>query len=117
MTSKQSKAGDIPFENKAEYTAFLMLHAAYADLEYTTDERSKILEFVNEDKLLNLEQFYESHTDSRVLELLQKYSKSYFPSELEREQLFSIIKSFFQADGEYSKLESNLLLFLDHLFT
>lgn len=107
---------DIPFANRTEYTAFLMLHAAYADLEYTSDERIKILDIVNEEKLVLLERFYESHTDSLILELLRRHSKSYFPTEAEREVLFDQIKSFFKADGEYSKLESNLLLFLDHLF-
>jgi len=61
---------NVPFNDKEGYTALLMLHAAHADLEYSSQERAKILELVSEIQLQSLESFYNSHTDYQILDLL-----------------------------------------------
>jgi len=99
-----------------EYTAFLLLHAAHVDLEYTPNERIRILELISEAQLSEFEALYANHTDSSILEALRNHADEFFPSQTDHENLIAIIKDFFNADGDYSKLESNLLDFLNHLF-
>ena len=98
-----------------QFSALLFLHAAHADFDYTDDERLKILEYISEDELCSLEEYYHGKTDTQILQIILKHKSQFYKTRESQTLLFQQLKSIFEADGYLSKLEQTQYAFLSRL--
>ena len=98
-----------------QFKALLLLHAAHADLDYSFDERLKILDCISEDDLCVLESYYRTKTDPQVLQIVLNHKAQFLNTYVSRKLILQDIKGVFEADGEISKLEQTQYEFLSRL--
>ncbi len=106
---------DHPKWNFEEFSAFLMLYAASADLKVTTDEKDAIMEKVNEETFNKIWKEYNSMSDINKINTILSYKGLYFPTADRTNELLDLMKKEFMADGEFSLLEKNLMRILKKL--
>lgn len=106
---------DHPKWNFEEFSAFLMLYAASADLKVTSDEKEAILQKVNEATYQEIWKEYHSMSDINKINLILSYKGLYFPTSERTNELLDLMKKEFMADGEFSLLEQNLMRVLKKL--
>ena len=106
---------DHPKWNFQEFSAFLMLYAASADLKVTSDEKEAILQKVNEETFEEIWKEYHSMSDINKINLILSYKGLYFPTSDRTNELLDLMKKEFMADGEFSLLEQNLMRVLKKL--
>lgn len=106
---------DHPKWNFQEFSAFLMLYAASADLKVTSEEKDAILKKVNEVTFNEIWKEYHSMSDINKINLILSYKGLYFPTSDRTNELLEVMKKEFMADGEYSLLEKNLMRILKKL--
>ena len=106
---------DHPKWNFQEFSAFLMLYAASADLKVTTDEKDAIMEKVNEETFQKIWKEYNSMSDINKINTILSYKGLYFPTADRTNELLDLMKKEFMADGEFSLLEKNLMRILKKL--
>lgn len=101
--------------NFTEFTTFLLLHASYADLEFTDDERSRIISRVSEETFQKVSDIYDTLGEYERLKLIMDHKGTHYPTPAQKMEILDIMRSQFEADGEFSRLEKGLLLFLEKL--
>ncbi|MEM9548310.1 MAG: hypothetical protein AAGA77_20170 [Bacteroidota bacterium] len=97
------------------FLAFLLIYASHADLEFTESEKEQIQKIISPEKFEELYAIFNNMTDYQVLELIISYKDTYFSTAAEREQIFDEMKKLFAADGDFSYLEKQLIMFLEKL--
>lgn len=104
-----------PKWNFQEFSAFLMLYAAAADLEITDDEVKAILEKVDQSTYDEIYKEFDSLEDAEKLDLILSYKGLYFPTAARTNELLDLVKKEFLADGKYSLMEKKLMMILQKL--
>jgi len=111
-TEQNQRTTDWSFE---QFLAFLLIYASHADLEFSEEEKEQIKQIVSEDDFLELYAYFKRITDYQALQLILDHKDLYFPTTAEKQVLFDEMRKVFHADGDFSTLEKDLLLFLDKL--
>ena len=106
------KTKNHPRWSEEEFLGFLLIYAAYADMEFSVKERDIIKNNLSENDLQELEKEFQEMNDIEILQTIESYREKYFSSDAEKEQLFSILSSFFTIDGDYNVMEKNLMRML-----
>ena len=101
--------------NYEEFCAFLLLYASYADLDFSKSEKELILTKVNKETFDKIEKVYLESSDYERLEIILDHKGVYYPTHAQRMELLGELTKLFKADGDYSKLEKNLMIFLEKL--
>lgn len=101
--------------NYNEFCTYLLIYASYADLEFSQAEKELILSKIDEESFKKIEETYLEATDFRRLEIILDHKGIYYPTAAQKQELLAKINELFNADGDYSKLERNLNLFLERL--
>lgn len=104
-----------PKWNFQEFSAFLMLHAASADLKVTEDEKAAILKKVDQTTFDKISKEYHSISDKEKIDLILSYKGLYFPTVERTNELLELMQQEFLADGEFSLLEQNMFRILKKL--
>ena len=100
-----------------QFITFLLIHASYADLEFTESERQAILDKVNLETFQEVNEFYDKLGEYECLDFIMKHKDQFIPNEQEKLKVMNTLSEHFYADGTVSKLELLLLDFLDRLIT
>ncbi|MDX1684636.1 MAG: hypothetical protein R3275_05320 [Saprospiraceae bacterium] len=103
MTKIQQKP---PEWNEKEFLAFILLYAANLDMEYRDEEKKLIQELLDKEHYVKVRDVYRELNDHQCLQLIQEYKGWYFPTAERTEVLLSKLDELFEADGDYSNLES-----------
>jgi uncharacterized tellurite resistance protein B-like protein len=98
-----------------QFNAFLLIHASYADLDFSESEKTSILKLVDEDTFKKVNHLYDSLGDYQRLDMIVTYRPKHYPTPESKKELMKLITKQFTADGEISKLESTLYQFLIRL--
>lgn len=106
---------DHPKWTHNEFVGFLMIYAAYCDMEFSEKERAVIRENINEIKLKELEAEYLEMNDIERINTINAYREKYFSTEAEKKMIYSMLESLFQVDGQFSIMEKNLMRMLHKL--
>lgn len=101
--------------NYNEFCTYLLIYAAYADLEFSKPEKEAILKNIDQEHFDKIESVYLESSDFHRLQIIIDHKGLYYPTLSQKEELLQKMKALFEADGEYSYLEKNLLLFLTKL--
>lgn len=101
-----------PKWNFKEFSAFLLIYAAYADNVFSPEEETMILSKVNQETLKGIEEEFQSMNDKDVIETILAYKGLYFPTNERKKELLAMVKKEFFVDGEFSQIEESLLIAL-----
>jgi len=104
-----------PKWNFKEFSSFLMLYAAMADDVVTPEEKQTIIDQVDHQRYDQLCMEFNEMTPEERHEIILSYKGLYFPTIPRRNELLSMVKKEFLADGEYSFVERSLMRTLEKL--
>jgi hypothetical protein len=101
--------------NYNEFVAFLLLYASHADLEFSTEEKSKIMKLLPNDDFENIYNDFKNVNDFQALQIILSYKGVYYPTPEQKEELISKLVVQFFSDGNFDPIEQELLHFLEKL--
>ncbi len=101
--------------NYEEFCAYVLIYASYADLEFSKEEKDLIIKSVGQERFEKLEATYLEHGDYERLQIIMDHKGVYYPTADRKQELIEKISQLFNADGEFSRPEKTLLLFLQKL--
>ena len=104
-----------PKWNFQEFSSFLMLYAAMADNVVTPEEKTIIIEKVDHSRYEKLCAEFNEMSEEIRDDVILSYKGLYFPTIPRRDELLSMVKKEFLADGEYSFVEKSLMRTLEKL--
>jgi len=101
--------------NLDEFITFLLIHASYADLEYTDEESSLIKKYLSEEDYKEISGAYDDMGEYEITETILSYKGVHYPTVAQKEELLGRMMELFEADGDFSKLEKKLYQFYHKL--
>jgi len=106
---------DHPKWSYNQFLAFLLIHTANADMEFTEDEKDTISKVVTPEELDIIKSEYDAASDYEVIQIILTYKGLYYPTIDRKQELLREVIKECCADGDYSALERNLTMFLRKL--
>ena len=74
-----------------------------------------ILKNIDRESFDKVEQEFLSNSDYRSLQIIMDHKGIFYPTEDQKKELLDKMKSLFNADGDYSRIEKTLMMFLEKL--
>ena len=106
---------DHPKWNFEEFTTFLLMYASKADLELSAEEEELMKKRLDPRYYDSVKEVYDNSSDYEIIQIIMSYKGLYFPTLSRTEELLSLLKKQFFADGEFSTLEKNTFRLLKKL--
>jgi len=88
-----------------EYLAFILLYAAYADLELKREEVKEILECIDKGILIEIRKYFLSMNDANRLQVIQWQKGEYLDTEQKRNEALKEIRHVFLSDQNFPAVE------------
>ncbi len=98
-----------------EYVSFILIYASYEDLEFSAEEEAFIRKRTGDDTFVKMHEIFINAGQYECLRMILDLKDKYLTTAVQKEDLLSLLKAHFGADGEFSKLEKVLLGFLRNL--
>jgi len=98
-----------------QYSTFVLIHAAHADLEICAAEREYISNRFGEENYVEMENIYFEMGEYERLNTILTSKAMHFRGEEGKKKILNEMYNMFNVDGEYTKLEKNLLMFFEKL--
>lgn len=98
-----------------EFITFLLIHASYADLEFTEPERQAILMLVSQEMFDEIYAYYNILGEYEKLEVIMTCKDRFILNQDDKLKMMNLLSDQFIADGVVTKLELLLMDFLDRL--
>lgn len=99
-----------------DFLHFLLIHAAYSDMEISDKEKEMIKKTATEEKFDDLIDFYENNSDFENMLILHEFKDRHLTSQEKIDEVFNKVEDLFYADGEFSSNEKNLNIALKMIF-
>jgi hypothetical protein len=101
--------------NFEEFTTFLLLYAANADMELSQEEEELIKNRISEESYEAIKSEFDQSNDYQQIQTILQYKGLYFPTEARARELMTMVKDIFNVDGNFSNLEKSSLTVLKRL--
>lgn len=101
--------------NLDEFITFLLIHASYADLEYSEEEKSLIKNHLSEEDYKEISAAYDDMGEYEITETILSYKGIHYPTVSQKQEVLGRMMQLFEADGDFSKLEKKLHEFYNKL--
>ena len=95
-----------------DFLAFILMYAAYADMELLEEELDLIEQQVGTERMKTAKKVMDKLNDNERIDLILSFREKYFPTKEDHEKLFADMKTIFLADGNYNQLEKMVLMYL-----
>lgn len=92
-----------------ELKAYMLLYAAHADFEITSEEKKYIKSRVEIDKFKHIKNEFDQDNDYQRIQKIQSTIERFEYSQDEISKLFQSMKNLFLADGEMDIKEKNIM--------
>lgn len=97
------------FWNSKDYLTFVLLHMAFADKEISMAELYHLASRLGPDRVVNMRAYVEQLDEKQQLKMIVKLRDKFYPGAFGKSSLMAEIKELCQADGEFSKIERDVL--------
>ena len=97
-------------EHDLDFLTYLLLCATHADFNFDEEERNYILSKVDESTLEKVNKVFQKQNDIQRIDRIRAYVKDGNYSEDELDGLIAEVIKVCRADGDYSRLEQNLMI-------
>lgn len=101
--------------NLDEFITFLLIHASYADFDFTEDEAKEAKSLISEEDFKTISEAYDGMGDYEIVETILSYKGLHYPTTPQRQEMLGRMMQLFNADGDYSTMEQKLYEFLNKL--
>lgn len=108
MNVTQSK----PSMSKGVFEALLLIYASHVDYDFSVDEKNNIIEAQGYNAYESALMMYNSSREYEILQNICDLRRLYYPGDDGKVAVLNKVKSHFNVDGEYSKLEKTQFDFL-----
>lgn len=99
-----------------EFVGFLLIHAAFADNEFSQEEQDTIKKKLSKEQVDELIKYYKSLSIRDINSVIRAYKGVYYPTSDQKLEILDAVSTLFYSDGEYSDIEVQLMEFLrNHL--
>lgn len=98
-----------------QFSTFVLIHAAQADLEICAAEREYISNRFGEENFKNMENTYFEMGEYERLNTILTCKPKHFRGESGKKKILQEMRNMFHIDGAFTKLEKNLLMFFEKL--
>ncbi len=98
-----------------EFVCFVMIYVSHADMDFSEDEKNRIIALFGQDTLDRQFAIFDNLNDFQSLNVILDYKTKYFATEAEKKDLLAKIKAQFFVDG-YADFEKEIYHFLEKLF-
>ena len=98
-----------------DFLAFVLMYAAYADLEVLEEETDLIEQQVGHERTVLAKKIMDKLNDNERIDLIISFREKYFPTDEDHAKLFEDMKRIFLADGNYNQLEKAIMMYLKRL--
>ncbi len=102
--------------SREEYLAFLLLYAAYADLELNRIETEEILDCIDKDIFRDTRRYFLSLNDKARLDVILGQKETYLGNKAQVDAALAGIKELFLCDREMLPIEQFYYNFLEREF-
>jgi len=102
----------IPQISKEEYEALLLIYASYTDLDFSGSEKDEIINSLGFDTYEKANAYYGNMREYELLQHLCDLRKLYYPGSEGKDKVLKMVRTHFNADGDFSKLERTQYNFL-----
>lgn len=101
--------------NLDEFITFLLIHASYADFDFSPDEEKIAKSLLSEDDYKEILSAYDTMGTYKVEETILSYKGLHYPTNPQKQEMLGRMTQLFAADGDYSTMEKKLLAYFDKL--
>jgi hypothetical protein len=101
--------------NSKDYLSFVLLHMAFADNELSMAELYHMASRLGPDRVVSMRAYIEQLSKKEQLKIIKKSRDKFYPGAFGKSSLISEIQELCQADGEFSKLERDVLERLENI--
>lgn len=98
-----------------QFIAFLLIYTSHADYDFGEEEKEYIKTKVDSVIYEEMYAYFLEQSEYGALQVILNHKSKFYNLPEKKKQILGMIKENFYSDGDYSKLEKNLLNFLDHL--
>lgn len=88
-----------------EYLAFILLYAAYADLEMNRDEAERILDCIDRDVFVETRRYFLTLNDKQRLDVIMAQKSQYLGTKESVDVTLAEIKNLFMCDHKMLPIE------------
>ena len=92
-----------------EFTAYLLLYAAYADQEFTSGEREYLFSKVSIEEYSAVIKEFNKANDYEHLQTILSFREKYFSDKQSQENILKMVKEMFLSDNEFSPAEEGVM--------
>lgn len=101
--------------NLDEFITFLLLHASYADFDFTDNEKKIVASILSEEDFNEISSVYDSMSDYKAEETILSYKGLHYPTLPQKQEMLGRMTQLFNADGDFSTMEKKLYAYFDKL--
>ncbi len=92
-----------------EFMAYLLIYAAFTDLEMSDAESSRIIDIVGEEDFDHILKLFKKHSDYQSIRFIQEQAQYYIHSRTDKKSLLDDMREIILADGEINHLEEEVI--------
>lgn len=101
--------------NFTEFKTYVLLEAAHGDMDFSDEEKEIIMKALEPETYRKMYDEFSSDTDYERIEKIRQAAKVHCDTDNKKLALMEKVKTLFDADGEYSTMEHNLMMYLKKL--
>jgi hypothetical protein len=101
-----------PRWNYNEFLTYILIYAAHADLEFSSEEREVIKSQIDHEKAAHLLEEFQQSSDYEKIQIIQAYKGLYYPTNERRDEILYRIRTLFESDGKFDVMERNMFRML-----
>ena len=98
-----------------DFLAFIMIYAAFADLNIDESEKKVIREKVGDESYEKVMGIFDERNDMERIDIILHFKEKHIKDQTEKEKVLADMKDVFMADEEYSTLEQNIFMAVQKL--
>jgi hypothetical protein len=92
-----------------KFITFMMYHAAQADFVLTQEEREMILKRIGLDEYNELRTFHKQNSDYENIQVILYFKNIFLEDKENLDRVYEAMNNVFNADGEFSIHEKNMM--------
>lgn len=101
--------------NLDEFITFLLIHASYADFDFSEDEEKIVKSLLSEEDYQEISSAYDAMGAYQIEETILSYKGLHYPTHAQKQEMLGRMMHLFDADGDFSTMEKKLYAYLDKL--
>jgi hypothetical protein len=92
-----------------KFVTFIMYHSAMADFNLAPEEKDIIIKRTGLDEFQELRAFHKQNSDYENIQVILYFKEKFLDDKEQLKPVYDSINKIFNADGEYSYFEKNMM--------